>query len=111
MTTIYHLISQSQWDISKSKSHHETGSLTNEGFIHCSENIDQLIRVANRIYSDRSDMLALEVDTNLLTSPLIREASKSGEIYPHIYGLLNVEAIKNVLNLVINDGQFTDVKS
>jgi uncharacterized protein (DUF952 family) len=56
-------------------------------------------------------MLALEVDTNLLTSPLIREASKSGEIYPHIYGLLNVEAIKNVLNLVINDGQFTDVKS
>ena len=111
MAIIYHLISQSQWDISKTQTQHEADSLADEGFIHCSENIDQLIRVANRIYANRSDMLALEVDTNLLTAPMIREASKSGEIYPHIYGPLNINAIKAVSNLVVKDAQFINVKS
>ena len=38
-------------------------------------------------------MLLLEVDTDLLESPVKRETSRSGQIYPHIYGPLNTGAV------------------
>ena len=37
--------------------------------------------------------MALEVDTELLTSPLKREPSRSGTIYPHIYGPIDLVAV------------------
>jgi len=35
----------------------------------------------------------LDVDLDKLTSPIKHEPSRSGEIYPHIYGMLNADAV------------------
>jgi len=35
----------------------------------------------------------LDVDLEKLASPLKNEPSRSGEIYPHIYGMLNAAAV------------------
>jgi uncharacterized protein (DUF952 family) len=57
-------------------------------------------------------MLALEVDSQRLTSPVKREASRSGEIYPHIYGPLNTDAVINVWSLPLDgDGNFSGVRA
>ena len=37
--------------------------------------------------------MVLDVDLGKLKSPVKREPSRSGEIYPHIYGMLNTEAV------------------
>ena len=110
MPTIYHLIDQASWESAKPTPEHRAESLATEGFIHCSENVDQMLKVANRLYAGRADLLALEVDSERLTSPVKREASRSGEIYPHIYGPLNTDAVIKVWSLPLNaDGKFSGV--
>ncbi|MDA0734517.1 MAG: DUF952 domain-containing protein [Chloroflexi bacterium] len=104
MPTIYHLIDKASWESSKPTPEHRAESLETEGFIHCSENINQMLKVANRLYSGRTDLLALEVDSERLTSPIKREASRSGEIYPHIYGPLNTDAVTKVWSLPLGTG-------
>ena len=71
-----------RWDVSRGGTEHLAESLASEGFIHCSEDAEQLLRVAERLYGGREDLLALEVEVDRLGSPLKREPSRSGEIYP-----------------------------
>ena len=102
MPTIFHLIDQAAWDTARAQSEHRAESLASEGFIHCSEDEEQLLRVAERLYAGRPDLLALEVDLDRLASPLKREPSRSGEIYPHIYGPLNLDAVVKVWQLPLD---------
>ena len=110
MSSIYHLITHSQWELSKHQNTHEADTLATEGFIHCSATVEQLLRVANRLYSERTDMLALVININQLTSQLKEEPSRSGEIYPHIYGPLNISAVTETLEFIIESGIFVAVR-
>ena len=93
MAIIYHLIGGADWRKAGVAGEVVPESLATEGFIHCSENEAQALAVANRLYAGVEGMLVLEVDTQGPSSPVKREPSRSGEIYPHIYGPLNVEAV------------------
>ena len=107
MSTIYHLTTQAEWEASRGTPEHRAASLAEEGFIHCSQDKDQMLRVANRLFIGQPNVIALQVDTDLLTSPLKREPSRSGEVYPHIYGPLNTDAVTGVTNLTVDAaGQF-----
>ncbi len=99
MPTIFHLIDRAAWESAQAQGEHRAESLAAEGFIHCSQDTEQMLRVALRLYAGRSDMMALELDTERLTSPVQREPSRSGEIYPHIYGPLNLDAVVKVWQL------------
>ena len=96
MPIIYHLILRADWEAASSMGEVRPPSLAEEGFIHCSGDEEQLRAVARRLYSGIADMMVLEVDTKLLASPLQHEPSRSGEIYPHIYGPLNTDGIVGV---------------
>lgn len=96
MPIIYHLIQRADWEAASSAGEIRPPSLAAEGFIHCSGDVEQLQAVARRLYSGISGMQVLEVDTQLLESPLKYEPSRSGEIYPHIYGGLNADAVVGV---------------
>jgi len=74
---------------------YESDSLRTEGFIHCSF-ADQLETVLKRYYSDAGPVIVLTVDTEKLRSQMIEEASTNNEIYPHIYGMINREAIVKI---------------
>jgi uncharacterized protein (DUF952 family) len=92
---IFHIVTPERWEGFSSHDSYVADSLTTEGFIHCSfEN--QLEGVIGRYYSNASELLILEIDSELLTSTLVEEASTNGEIYPHIYGPINKDSIVNV---------------
>ena len=93
MPIIYHLIGGAEWQKARDFGEVIPESLAAEGFIHCSGHEAQALAVANRIYVGVEGMLVLEVDTNGLTSPVKLEPSRSGEVYPHIYGPLNIDAV------------------
>lgn len=93
MEIIYHLILGSDWEAAKAAGEVRPGSLAAEGFIHCSKDEEQALAVARRLYSGQGGMVLLDVDTGKLLSSVKREASRSGEIYPHIYGPLNADAV------------------
>jgi len=74
-------------------------SLESEGFIHCS-NREQVARSANKFYADEPEMLVLEIDPARLSSELRDEEGRPGELFPHVYGPINREAIIKVIGLV-----------
>ncbi len=66
-----------------------------ENFIHCSF-AEQLEAVLKRYYKDTDTVLIMEIEPENLTSELVAEPSTGGEIYPHIYGAINKDAIVNI---------------
>lgn len=94
MRTIYHLVLRPVWE-ANAEQPYRADSLSHEGFIHCSF-ADQVAGSANRFYADADDLLLLHIDAARLSSPLREEASGSGELFPHIHGPLNREAVVQV---------------
>ena len=91
MRTIYHLVLRHVWD-ENAQQPYRPASLADEGFIHCSF-AHQVADSANRFYATAVDLLVLHIDAERLTSPVREEASGTGEIFPHIYGPLNRDAV------------------
>ena len=85
--------------------------MAQEGFLHCSRDEVQLLAVANRLFAGRTDMVVLDVDTEHLHAAVKHEASRSGEMYPHIYGPINTDAVVQVRLLAGEaDGKFSAVR-
>jgi len=106
MAVIYHLTSREAWSAAQDAGEYEAPSLADEGFIHCSADEAQTLRVAGRLYQGRTGLQVLDVDTARLKSEVRREPSRSGEIYPHIYGRISLDAVVRVRDLALDaDGQ------
>jgi uncharacterized protein (DUF952 family) len=95
---IYHITTTHEWQTQQNSPHFEVDSLATEGFIHCSTQA-QVAGVLARYYPGRMDLLLLEIDERLLTSPCRYEASTGGELFPHVYGAINKEAIITVRSI------------
>ena len=112
---IYHLALESDW------THAEAGAgeyristigrqLADVGFIHCSFD-HQVQTVANAFYRGRADVLLLSIDESKLMSE-IREEKAAGttDVFPHIYGPLNIDAVASVRPLALaSDGTLSIV--
>jgi uncharacterized protein (DUF952 family) len=100
---IYHIVARDAWDAAQEAGEYRADSLGTQGFIHFSE-ADQVARVANAIYSGQDDLLLLEVDSERLRAALKYEppdttvpaAHDSVELFPHLYGPLNLDAVARV---------------
>jgi uncharacterized protein (DUF952 family) len=73
--------------------------LTSEGFIHCSK-ANQIMRVANTFFTNLPGLVILVIDPSRLKPELRWETGtdKADELFPHIYGPLNLEAVVRVLD-------------
>jgi glutathione S-transferase len=87
MTAVYHLVLRSRWEADIEQDY-RAASLDSEGFIHCSY-AHQVAASANRFYADADELLVLEIDPNILVSPLRAEPASSGEVFPHVHGPIN----------------------
>lgn len=92
---IYHIVLPEDWAKFEDRDVYEAASLQTEGFIHCSY-AHQLEQVLQRYYAGAERVLILEIDADKLSSKLVEEPSTNNEIYPHIYGGINREAIAGV---------------
>jgi len=91
---IYHIVLTEDWAAFDSGLYRPK-SLETEGFIHCSF-ADQLDGVVERHYKWEDRLIILEIDPERLMSRMIKEPSTDNEIYPHIYGPINRDAIVSV---------------
>jgi uncharacterized protein (DUF952 family) len=99
MSTILHVTTSSLWDQAERDGFYRGETLDTEGFIHCSTP-DQLAGVLSRFFRGRSGLVVLEIDSSKLTSPLrFESAPKIGELFPHVYGPLNADAVVSVRTL------------
>ena len=112
---IYHISSRQAWSEARQRGDYRADSLENEGFIHCSTKT-QVLPVAEKYYKGQQGMVLFEIDSSRLSSELRWEPPSGGapppgvpegELFPHIYGPINLDAIVNVYDLESNpDGHY-----
>ncbi len=117
---ILHILDEAAWQAAQqSGREYQVASLESEGFIHFST-IGQMPRTARKHYAGRTDLRLLVVEVALLNArlafePPVRPVGSSAvseaateELFPHLYGPLNLDAVRAVLDFPINpDGTFT----
>jgi len=101
---IYHITLPDEWEKSAGRGYHTAASIETEGFIHCSE-AGQVERSLNRFFAGQPRVLILSIDPERLTSELRHEPAH-GELFPHIYGPLNLDAVVDVRPVEPVDGRF-----
>jgi uncharacterized protein (DUF952 family) len=93
---IYHVTDKANWEQALAAGFYEAPSLHSEGFIHASS-IHQVAGVLDRYYKNKTDLVLLHIDESQLVSQVKYElAPKVNEIFPHIFGAVNIDAIINV---------------
>ena len=108
---IFHIISKTEWVAAREARAYRPESLDTEGFIHCSTR-EQIVETANLFYKGRKDLVLLCIDEKKLAALLRFEAPASGPTrssrnFPHIYGVLNLDAVTEVVDFRCgNDGSF-----
>jgi uncharacterized protein (DUF952 family) len=94
---IVHIVERGIWELAQQAGEYRAASLAAEGFIHSSRP-EQVLWVANRFYQGIPNLLLLWIDPQRLLAPLRYEAS-DGEVFPHIYGPLNLDSVMRVSEL------------
>jgi len=114
MSIILHIARRKAWDDYSAERHYSDPSLTTEGFIHCST-VRQAIDTLNRHFPNERDLVFLCIDEQKLEPKVIYESPKGItiddariiEVYPHLYGPINMTAVIRVVDLVPEpDGSF-----
>lgn len=100
MGPIYHVTTRTAWYAGQKSGEYRAVSLEQEGFIHCSK-AEQAMRVANEYYGGLPDLVILRIDPFKLKAEVRCEAGsdKPDELFPHVYGPLNLEAVVAVFDL------------
>lgn len=97
---IYHVVTKAMWKDSLDKGFYEAPSLATEGFIHTSKE-EQVKGVLERYYQNQVNLLLLHIDESKLTAELKYELAPSvNELFPHIYGRLNLDAVVHISEIV-----------
>jgi uncharacterized protein (DUF952 family) len=94
---IYHITTSEDWASALENGQYECASLSEEGFIHFSRK-EQVITTANRYYQNVHGLLLLQANTSRTAAQLKNETAPSGEVFPHLYGSLNLDSITSVFS-------------
>jgi uncharacterized protein (DUF952 family) len=79
---IYHVTTQDAWQQALQQGFYEAPSLIDEGFIHLS------------YYKAQTNLLLLHIDESKLLTQLKYELAPSvNELFPHVYGSINIDAV------------------
>ena len=90
---IYHIANKNDIEKAFENGYYQTDSLTTEGFIHCSTK-EEVVNTANRVFKNADNLFLLELDESKIAAEIKIENTTGGKIlYPHIYGVLNCNAI------------------
>jgi uncharacterized protein (DUF952 family) len=99
---IYHLTTQEAWEAALGQGYYEHASLAAEGFIHCSTR-EQLFESARLYFVGHDRLVVLQIVEKRVEQQLKWEHSRNGELFPHLYGPLPVEAVEDRRYLARNE--------
>jgi len=92
MTTIFHITEKEAWSEAVAAGSYTHDSLDSEGFIHLSKR-DQVVATTSRYYAAMDGLVLLEVDPAPIEADLRWEQSTNGELFPHLYAPLPIDAV------------------
>ncbi|MFF2874921.1 DUF952 domain-containing protein [Gottfriedia sp. NPDC057991] len=104
---ILHIIENKDWQNVIKIGEYLPTSLNTDGFIHCST-LEQTLEIANLFFKGVTDVKILCIDEEKTKSKIVYEDTENfGQLFPHLYGPLNLDAVFKVVELNCNEnGQF-----
>lgn len=100
---IFKLVSRQLWREAQAKGIFKGASIDLvDGYIHFST-AEQLAVTARKHFSGQADLLLLEVDASDLGDLLRWEPSRGGDLFPHLYAPLALEAVRAERALAVQD--------
>jgi len=94
---LFHVLSRTAWTQAVAAGSYRPASLEQDGFIHFSDD-KQWLATANRFFRGQAGLVLLCVRTDRLRARLAYEPA-DGELFPHLYGELNLDAVVDVFEL------------
>jgi uncharacterized protein (DUF952 family) len=96
---IYKICSASAWrEAERQGVYRDSADDIRDGFIHFSLP-SQVAETARKHFLGQTGLFLIEVDADALGDALRWEPSRNDELYPHLYGELDLGAVTNVLDL------------
>ena len=100
---ILHCMKKETWLERKNKQFWGKRNIEAEGFIHCST-VEYFWRVAPNFKEINEELLLLCIDESKLKSEVrYEDGDNCGRFYPHVYGLINNDAVIAVLPFLRNE--------
>lgn len=100
---ILHIIKEEEWNRVKHSNFYHPDSLKKEGFIHCATK-EQLMRAVEFVYKEPIKQKVLYIDAEKVKPEIVYEdVHNTGEVFPHIYGALNLDAVNKVVDFSPNE--------
>jgi uncharacterized protein (DUF952 family) len=102
MTSIYKISPRAAW-----RNAEQAGVFTGaaidiaDGFIHFSAG-PQVRETARRHFRGQSDLILAAIEAEALGAALKWEASRGGDLFPHLYGPLPMAAVRSVIDLPLD---------
>ena len=98
MKNILHITQRQKWETAKAVGSYRGDTLDSEGFIHCST-VAQVIGSANRFFKNQTDLVILVIEIDRTQSEIRYEGAEANNLFPHIYGELNIDAVVQEIDL------------
>ena len=97
---ILHCMKKATWEERRNKTSWGKRNFDAEGFIHCST-VEYFWRVAPNFIDIKEELVIVCIDEDKLTSEVrYEDGDNCGRAYPHVYGLINNDAVIKVLPFV-----------
>lgn len=108
MAIILHCTRKDDWIAARELGRYTAPSLEGSGFIHFSTP-GQVLEVANRLFRGQGQLVLLCVEPTRLRAEVRYENLEGGtQMYPHVYGPVNLDAVTDVVDFPPNpDGTFS----
>ncbi len=92
---ILHITPRNNWNKALDYGEYRSKSLDTVGYIHCSK-YSQIIAVANHLFKGQKGLVLLVIDSKKVKPEIKWEGEEQANLFPHIYGPLNLDAVKRV---------------
>lgn len=119
MSFIYHITSRKLYQEASQTGIYTPATFEQDGFMHLSQK-NQLLSVANNFYLGQTGLVCLVIDPEKVRAELkyeppvhpggkVVEAIDPEDLFPHLYGALNTDAVVSVFDMTANaSGVFTE---
>lgn len=100
---IFKILDKNEWAATQEMGEY-SGSVDDlrDGFVHFST-ASQLAETAAKHFAGRENLLLLGIETHVLGESLKWEASRGGQLFPHLYGSFAVEQVSIVADFPLDE--------
>ncbi len=105
-----HLVPEANWEVHDPAAPYLPAAYRDDGFVHCTDGDEEMVKVANRFYrDDPRPFLLVTLDLDRTGSPW--RFDDPGETYPHVYGPIDLASVLEVRRMTRDaDGAFAGIE-